>query len=537
VTRWHIAGGEVYDPAHGINGLVRDLWIDGTRIVSPPSDPDAWTERRLDARGYSIMPGGIDMHCHIAGSKVNAGRRMLPDRLNVIPTTQATGRMLAGIGYTTAFDAAVAPLLARHTHDELRDTPNVDRGCFLLFGNNRFVLDRLAAGDRAGLDAYVADTLKSAGGYAIKIVNPGGVESYKQISRKTIQELDEPVEPYGVAPRQILRELAQCAERLGLPHSAHIHCNNLGLPGNSETTLRSMQALDGARGHFAHIQFHSYAGDRADPRSFASGTEKLFDYVMAHPEITIDVGHVSPGKTVAITGDVAFASLLRQLTGGRWYSSDTENEASCGVIPTEFKPETSLIHAVQWAIALEWYLLMLADPWRVALTSDHPNGGAMTRYPELIHLLMDAAFRNEMLSRMPKKVRQRTRLADLSAEYGLFEIAIITRAAPARILGLTTKGHLGEGADADVTVYTPSPDRTTMFARPRYVLHRGTLVLEDGEPRAASAGQTIRVEPDSDLDRRSSIDDWIREQYSVQPENYRLDEDEIGPASTVDCSH
>ena len=30
---------------------------------------------------------------------------------------------------------------------------------------------------------------------------------------------------------------------LGLPHPVHIHCNNLGLPGNWRTTLATMEAL------------------------------------------------------------------------------------------------------------------------------------------------------------------------------------------------------------------------------------------------------------------------------------------------------
>ena len=33
-----IAGGTVYDPAHGVDGQVRDLWIDGGKIVAAPTD-------------------------------------------------------------------------------------------------------------------------------------------------------------------------------------------------------------------------------------------------------------------------------------------------------------------------------------------------------------------------------------------------------------------------------------------------------------------------------------------------------------------
>src|SRR5205823_11040573 len=121
----------------------------------------------------------------------------------------------------------------------------------------------------------------------------------------------------------------------------------------------------------------------------------------------------------------------------------------------------SFVHALQWAIGLEWFLLV-RDPWRMALTTDHPNGGSFLAYPEIIAWLMSRDLRRSMLDRLPARVRERCSLADLGREYSLNEIAIITRAAPARILGLSNKGHLGAGADGDVTIYAPSDDRRAM---------------------------------------------------------------------------
>ena len=40
-----IAGGTVYDPANGIDGQVRDIWIAGGKIVAPP-DRSARSGRR-----------------------------------------------------------------------------------------------------------------------------------------------------------------------------------------------------------------------------------------------------------------------------------------------------------------------------------------------------------------------------------------------------------------------------------------------------------------------------------------------------------
>ena len=71
-----IAGGTVYDPLHGVDGLVRDVWIRDGRIIAAPTDPSVRPDKTLDATGLVVMPGGIDMHCHIAGPKVNVARKM-----------------------------------------------------------------------------------------------------------------------------------------------------------------------------------------------------------------------------------------------------------------------------------------------------------------------------------------------------------------------------------------------------------------------------------------------------------------------------
>lgn len=530
MTLLRLKGGTLYDPANGIDGVVQDLWIQDGKIVAGPKDRRRKGERAIDVTGYVVMPGGVEMHCHIAGPKVNAGRAFYPaaadGRHLPAPTTNATGRLFAGMGYTTAMDAAVPPLFARHAHFELADTPIVDKGCYLLFANNHYVLDALAEGSQAKLESYLGWAIRAAHGYAIKLVNPGGIENWKEICRKTIRELDEEVPGFRVTPRQIVRGLAAASECLGLRSPVHIHCNNLGVPGNWRTTLETMKSIESGRAHFAHVQFHSYSGDENDPASFGSAARELIEYVRTHPNITVDVGHIHPGRTLSMTADAPFTAQLHRLTGGRWYAADGEQETSCGVLPVEYRPQKSLVHAVQWALGLEWYLLM-EDPWRIAMTSDHPNGGAFTRYPEMIHLLMDRSFRKEAIARMPAEVKQRSTIADLDREYTLGEIAILTRAAPARILGLENKGHLGVGADADVTVYAPSSDRTAMFSRPRYVFRAGTLVAEDGEIRAEPAGRTMVSEPDFDARDVAAIREWFERSYTVSFGNYVMSNEEI----------
>ena len=49
------------------------------------------------------------------------------------------------------------------------------------------------------------------------------------------------------------------------------------------------------------------------------------------------------------------------------------------------------------------------------------------------------------------------------------------------MLGLTRKGHLGPGADGDVTIYAPDDDKERMFSLPRYLIKAGEVVLDDGD--------------------------------------------------------
>ena len=228
-------------------------------------------------------------------------------------------------------------------------------------------------------------------------------------------------------------------------------------------------------------------------------------------------------KTTSMTGDGPLGYFLHKVLGRKWFSGDTEMEAGCGIVPIEYRNK-SMIHTLQWAIGLEWYL-MVDDPWRIAMSTDHPNGGSFLAYPEIIALLMDRGRRQEVLDKAPAGVAERCSLADLSREYTLYEIAIITRASPARILGLQNKGHLGVGADADVTIYSRDDDIQRMFELPRYVVNRGEVVVDDGEVRSNSEGKLLHVAPEFDLDMIPDIQSWFEDHYTIQFRNYPVGQD------------
>ncbi len=534
MTAIRISGGAIHDPANDVDGAVRDLCLQDGKVVADVG-PDA---RRIDGRGMVVMPGGVDIHAHIAGPKVNAARKLSPDERRdhpldrteilrsgtggLVPSTFATGYRYSLLGYTTVVEAAAPPLAARQVLSELRDTPMIDKAFLILMGNNQvlFELIRESGGTVSPrLRDAVAWWLEATGGYGVKLVNPGGVELWKQ-SNGHVDSLDDPVAGFEVTPRQVLEAIGGAVHELGLPHPVHIHANNLGVPGNADTTLDTMRTLSGRQAHFAHLQFHSYGGR---PGGRAGGLDsrapELLEYLDKHPEITADVGQVMFGPAMTMTADAQVSAVLRDLDGGKWLNHDTEVETGCGVVPYTYRAR-NYVHALQWGIGLELFLLG-RDPWQVMLSTDHPNGGSFLSYPKLIRLLMDRAFREDQMRRANQRAIRRTALLDgLDREYTLNEIAIITRAAPARRLGLREKGHLGIGADADVTIYHDRPDREDMFATPRYVIKGGELAVEDGDLRRADDGLLLSGRAAFDPDVSRVLAPLFGERYTVAFEHY-----------------
>jgi formylmethanofuran dehydrogenase subunit A len=537
-----ITGGKVYDPANNVHGEVRDVCISDGRVVSQIDGG-----RTIDASGMIVFPGGVDVHTHVAGAALNFARGLIPEQhrqANPIlrdavrragmggttPTTFATGYLYAGMGWTTVNEAAVPILSAKHTHEELNDTPIVDKTCCVLMANNEIVLDLLEAGEIERARDVVAWNIWAAKAYGVKAVNPGGVAAWKW--GKDAKTLGDPVEGYSkVTPAKIVSDLARIVDDLRLPHPLHLHCNNLGAPGNFATTLETMKVIDGSRAHLAHLQYHAYGGDDWDTiKSESAAVAELFN---SRPNLTTDAGAVLFGNTVTITADGPWQHLLHKLTGRKWSNLDVENETGCGIVPYVYK-EKNLVNAVQWAVGLE-LLLLISDPWRVYLTTDHPNGAAFWRYPEIIELLMSADRRKEHLKKLPAKAQKRTILADLDREYTLSEIAIITSAGPARALGLPRKGHLGVGADADVAIFDESPEVARMFAYPRYVIKGGEVVIEEGEMRRTVEGRGYVVRPTFD----PKVEDYLRplfqQYYTMSFDNYPVELERVHGSQVREC--
>ncbi|WP_295636926.1 amidohydrolase family protein, partial [uncultured Methylibium sp.] len=243
-----IRNGRVIDPQHGIDA-VRDLGLRDGRIVE--IHPQEAVGEEIDAAGCVVMAGGIDLHSHIGGGKINLARMLLPEdhRLNrdpialpinplelascghCAPGTLATGYRYAEMGYTAAFEPAMLAANARHAHMEMGDTPILDHGAYVMLGNDELMLQLIAEGkDFETIRDYVGWTINASKALGVKVVNPGGISAFKFNQRKL--DVDEQHAHWQVTPRQIVHTLARALQELGVPHPLHIHGSNLGVAGN-----------------------------------------------------------------------------------------------------------------------------------------------------------------------------------------------------------------------------------------------------------------------------------------------------------------
>ena len=519
-----LKNGIVYDPANEVNGEKMDICFKDGKIVEDVS-ADAEV---LDVTDKIVMPAGVDPHAHVAGPKLVVGRLYRPEdeRRGVaqktkvtraeagfsIPSCPTTGYRYSRMGYGTVCEAAMPPLEAKHTHEEINTIPNIDINPLPLFGNNWFVMEYARENRIDDLAAFIAAMLRVSKGYGVKIVNPCGSEAWGW--GMNVHGYDDKAPYFDVTSREVVRALAKANEQLGLPHSIHIHPNDLGHPGNVPTTIatldsikdiaKSTKASAGVRDqtiHCTHAQFHSYTGNSW--KDAASGAEEVAKYVNKNDHITCDIGQVTLDETTTMTADAPMEYDLFELSGLKWANKDIECETAAGIIPCIYSPKNP-VNTLQWAIGLELFL-HIDDPWKVCLTTDHPNAGPFIRYPRIISWLMSNTRRMEMIEtgEVHKWAERRTTLATLDREYDFYDIATISRSAPAKIYGFTDRGALTPGYRADIAVYDINPneiDPSRQYAEiekgfnvAEYTIKDGQILVKDKEIVKVKESQNIWV--------------------------------------------
>ena len=222
---------------------------------------------------------------------------------------------------------------------------------------------------------------------------------------------------------------------------------------------------------------------------------------------------------------------IRKKPGVKWVNCQVEGESGSGIVPYFFSAKNG-VNATQWAIGLE-LLLLIKNPYQILMTTDHPNGAPFTTYPIVYKWLTDKKSRKEMLENVvSKKASTASTLTDIDREYTLNELCITTRAGTAMSLGLSDRGHLGEGALGDVAIYKIDPKNydghiiEKAFSNASYTIKDGQIVVKDGEIVATPMGTTICTEGKINENIYEAVLDDVklhwRDHYSINFNNYAV---------------
>ena len=500
-----LTGGEVVDPVNGATAK-RDVWIRDGLLVDAPKGATA--DETHDVSGCIVMAGAIDIHSHIGGGNVNTARLLLPEHHRAhLPRPANTP--LSNAGWST-FETGM-PLRARWASrpSSSRRWRRIRR-CIRISNSPTSRSSTRRRSRSSAMTIFLLSLIRDSKSTAMhrrlcrldRSARPA-----RSASRSSMPVRRRPSRRMSARSRSTMscrptasaraRSSRRCRHRwtrLGVPHPLHVHCNNLGIAGSADTAAATIAAAEGVPLHLAHLQFYGYGTE--GKRKFSSAAARLAearqrhagrhhrhrpgdvrpdgDHLVGRDAAVFARGTASPKKTVIHDGDG---------NGG-------------GIVPYRYKPD--YYGSLQWAVGLELFLL-ITDPWRVFFTTDHPNGAPFTAYPELFELLMSRDARDAKChGAQSQAALGLTTLASIDREYTLEEIAIMTRAAPAKLLGLKDRGHLGAGAIADIAVYRKGRDIAKMFGEAALVFKNGDLVVKDGEVTHYRWGKALRLNPPPD---------------------------------------
>jgi imidazolonepropionase-like amidohydrolase len=420
-----IRGGRVLDAAHRRDGIF-DIAVRGGKVISVAPEIYMKATRVLGAQGNIVMPGLIDTHVHLCSEANGHVAHKMLARAGVTTALELAGPVQDVLNIAGQFGAgltiACLELLAPDENiPKNADAAQVDETLDKVLGSG-------AVGVKMHYDAALSPELKAR---VIKAANERFIYVASHCgSTATASDLTG------------LREDIELAGKNRL-HLAHLNSYCRGF--HKDATLEALEAITLLRGA-PHLYSEAYlATINGTSGQCANGVP-----VNARVKQWLLAGRfeaTEPGYAAAIRAGYARVHAptpdnVTLLTGDEgvkfWQAAKTQTGMSFPVNP-----------------ALSRTLLASSKDanGRFDVDAIATDGGGIPR--------------NDMASSGWKLVE----LELLSALEWVQKISW----TPARVLGLKNKGHLGEGADADIAIFDPLHKKVVT------TIARGEIVMQDGQ--------------------------------------------------------
>ena len=137
---------------------------------------------------------------------------------------------------------------------------------------------------------------------------------------------------------------------------------------------------------------------------------------------------------------------------------------------------------------------------------------------------MDYDFRCSSLDKINKESFAISHLKDIKRTYSMYDIAIMTRSSPAKILGLKDRGSLKKGSIADISIYDPIKPIDSMFREAKYVFKNGEEIVRNGKVLKYKKTSTQCISLNYDNSILKELKKWVERYYTMKIDEFSVDE-------------
>ena len=463
MDRLIIKNGLVFDPLNNIEGEIKDILIESSKIVEKFSNETDVKE--INADGKTVIPSALDIHTHVASQQVNWAR-LLGTNINKFNeiwqglTLKNIAKNYISNGYTFIIEANVFPSLAKQTIFNFKQLPVLDKAMLLNISNYWPLELEFQRGKIEDMAIFLSDLLSKTYGFGIKIYNPFENENWNL--KELREDISQSGRLYNFSALDIYENTVKCVETLALPHSTHVHIdgyeNEIG-NRNLITVLEKIKSLDIKTKqeidsnlnreqilHIAHANSYNYDGNN----------QNLIKFLNENQNFDIDVSFIGFNQiNPTITSDRRLInSILTENINdnpNKLISSAVEFEGDSFVFFRNLKKSDYIICNL-WANALD-LALNVKNKFQVSFSLNFPNYANISDIPEIATWLISKTAREKFMENMNKDFIKNNPIFHNEKELSFSEYICLTRVSPAKSLGIANiKGNLGLGADGDLNI-------------------------------------------------------------------------------------
>jgi len=458
-----IKNGFIYDPINNIEGEIKDILVESGKVVDKFSNNDDIKE--INANGKTVIPSAIDIHTHVASQQINWARLLGSnnDKFKEVwggLTLENIAKDYISMGYTFILEANVFPSLAKQAIFNFQQIPVLDKAMLLNISNLWPLELEFQKGKINNMAVFISDLLSKTFAFGFKVYNPFECEAWN--FKELREDLSEQGRLYNFSALDVYENVVKCVESLGLPHSTHAHIegyeNVIGKENlfkvlekvkslEIEPSLRTSSNIKRAQIlHLAHVNSYSFDGDNTN----------LINFLNENPNFSADLSFIGFNQiNPIITSD-------RRLINSMLTTDSIDNPYKLISSAVEFEGDSfvsmrslhkSDYHACTlWANALD-LALNAKNRYQLSLSLNFPNYANITDIPEITTWLISKEARENYMKGMNDTFLKKNTLLSNEKELSFSEFVCLTRANPAKALGLgSIKGTLGLNSDADINI-------------------------------------------------------------------------------------